>query len=986
MSATERLALLITANGSQAISELGKVGNAAKRDLGEVESRASRASRSMIAVGAGAVAAGATVASGLYSAVKAASDLGESSNKASVIFGASFGKIEKFAQSASGTIGQSERAATDAAATFGMFGKSAGLTGDGLADFSIRLTKLASDMASFGNSTPEEAVTAIGAALRGESEPIRRFGVLLDDATLRAEALKQGLTNDLSSSLTPQQRALAAYGQIVKQTTDQQGDFARTSGSLANQQRTLAASFEDFKAAAGEGALPVFQQLVDVAGAALKGFEALPDSVKSAVGEFAALASVAAIVGGGLSLAGGAAIKAGQAIKAAAAEGGGGLGGLVSNLGGLNVATAGVTAVVTAGLGIYEAWATNAERVDNEMQSLADTITSVSGAAEVLPALAQQFNSILETRGGAQDVFAKTGLGVAQVTKAIAAAPGSVDKFRDSLDGLTGGLTLLGSYTDDLGIVDAIGEIETAAAKAPAPVRGLLNELVGLYKAGGITADELRKMVDYLADLDKGAAFSATQVKANAEELWKTVPAAQQAGRAIELYKTATNKKAGEEAQAAALAELKRLFPEAAAAAGLLTDGLGQVDAAAQSTAGSLDTFKSALSAVQSVTSATDRLQKANQNLAKLGERDTKTIESAYQRIIDAKQRLDDILAGDGNNLNQESPAAQEARARARLMDANARLAANPKDAAAQTAKDEAISQIEAAQKRGQELARSAQDTARQVRDANDELASAQKDYAHAVAGPSADEISAAWKDRADAEAAQAIAIADFAQGIADGKVSVDGFTAYLDDLVSKGLISPESAEFFKSQIQFLAGAFGDLGTKVSSVANADFWKNAFPGFGTASTGQTAARGIAGDVFGAIGRILGGKDHEITTKSAKRLGVNVPSPLFYGAKGTDRDGHTWTFVAPGKWVSRYHSGGMVAGTGERDAKLLGGEYVVSRKGVKALDRINSGQAGSAGPTWNVTNHIYGQRDPQGTAVATVQKMRAKAFLKTGGGI
>ena len=52
-------------------------------------------------------------------------------------------------------------------------------------------------------------------------------------------------------------------------------------------------------------------------------------------------------------------------------------------------------------------------------------------------------------------------------------------------------------------------------------------------------------------------------------------------------------------------------------------------------------------------------------------------------------------------------------------------------------------------------------------------------------------------------------------------------------------------------------------------------------------------------------------------------------------------------------------------------------------GMAALDKINTGRAGGMGQTWTVTNHIYGQRDPEATAVATVQKMKAKAFLKTG---
>ena len=71
----------------------------------------------------------------------------------------------------------------------------------------------------------------------GESEPIRNYGVLLDDATLRQEAFALGITKTTKDALTPQQKVLAAQSAIFKQTTDAQGDFARTSDSAANAQR-----------------------------------------------------------------------------------------------------------------------------------------------------------------------------------------------------------------------------------------------------------------------------------------------------------------------------------------------------------------------------------------------------------------------------------------------------------------------------------------------------------------------------------------------------------------------------------------------------------------------------------------------------------------------------------------------------------------------------------------------------------------------------
>jgi hypothetical protein len=193
-------------------------------------------------------------------AISAASDLSEEISKASVIFGNSAGAIDEWASSAATAFGQSRRQATAAASNFAIFGESAGLADDDLVDFSTGLTELASDLASFSNTSPEDAVQALGAALRGESEPIRRYGVLLNDQTLRQRALEMGIVDTTKNALTPQQRVLAAQAEIFAQTATAQGDFARTSDGLANSQRILSANLEDVKATLGEALLPVAEQ------------------------------------------------------------------------------------------------------------------------------------------------------------------------------------------------------------------------------------------------------------------------------------------------------------------------------------------------------------------------------------------------------------------------------------------------------------------------------------------------------------------------------------------------------------------------------------------------------------------------------------------------------------------------------------------------------------------------------------------------------
>ncbi len=225
--------------------------------------------------GALSVAAGNLLASGITSALSgasgflrdsigAASDMGETVSKIGVLFGDQAEAIKRFADSSATQFGQSKQQALDAAATFAVFGKSAGLSGEKLTEFSTSFVGLASDLASFHNASPEETIEAIGAALRGEAEPMRRFGVLLDDATMREKALKLGIISTTKDALTPSQKVLAAQALIFDQTADAQGDFARTSDGLANKQRILAAQIANLKTRIGEGLLPTVLRVTTI--------------------------------------------------------------------------------------------------------------------------------------------------------------------------------------------------------------------------------------------------------------------------------------------------------------------------------------------------------------------------------------------------------------------------------------------------------------------------------------------------------------------------------------------------------------------------------------------------------------------------------------------------------------------------------------------------------------------------------------------------
>lgn len=215
-----------------------------------------------IAVATGAVL-GVGVAVGAKKAIDAASDLGEQLSKTGVVFGKSSRDVHKWSESLASSFGLSQRAALEAAGTYGNMLVPMGFSRKEAAGMSKQFVELAADMASFNNAAPTETLDALRAGLAGETEPLRRFGVFLNDARIKSEAASMGFKL-VKGQLDPMAKAAATAAIIMKDTADTQGDFGRTSGSLANQQRILKAELENAAAAIGQALLPAATRMLQL--------------------------------------------------------------------------------------------------------------------------------------------------------------------------------------------------------------------------------------------------------------------------------------------------------------------------------------------------------------------------------------------------------------------------------------------------------------------------------------------------------------------------------------------------------------------------------------------------------------------------------------------------------------------------------------------------------------------------------------------------
>ena len=198
------------------------------------------------------------------SAIGFGSAITEIENVVDVSFGSMADEAYKFASTAKEQFGLSELAAKQYSGTMMAMMKSSGVAQDAASKMSISLAGLAGDIASFYNIDTDTAFQKIRAGISGEIEPLIQLGINLSVANMEAYALSRGITTSYNAMSQAEKVALR-YNYLMSVTGDVQGDFARTSGTWANQVRLLTLNFQSLSAVIGQGLiagiLPAIQAL-----------------------------------------------------------------------------------------------------------------------------------------------------------------------------------------------------------------------------------------------------------------------------------------------------------------------------------------------------------------------------------------------------------------------------------------------------------------------------------------------------------------------------------------------------------------------------------------------------------------------------------------------------------------------------------------------------------------------------------------------------
>lgn len=191
--------------------------------------------------------------------IQAASDAEEMQAKFDVVFGKSAPQAQAALEDLASQVNRSATDLQGMAATVQDTFVPLGFARDQAAELSVGLTQLAVDVASFNNAQDTDVMRDFQSALVGNTETVRKYGIVITEANTKQKAYEMGLA-EVGEELTEQEKVQARLQLITEGTTDAQGDAIRTADSYANVMKGLQAATLDLQIAVGQQLNPALAE------------------------------------------------------------------------------------------------------------------------------------------------------------------------------------------------------------------------------------------------------------------------------------------------------------------------------------------------------------------------------------------------------------------------------------------------------------------------------------------------------------------------------------------------------------------------------------------------------------------------------------------------------------------------------------------------------------------------------------------------------
>lgn len=238
----------ITGNSEKLRKEFSKASNAAEKFK-----------KGLNVASVAATAAIVAIAKVTADCVNSASELDQATGAVKSVYGEHYKQVVEFSKNASKQMGLSKTDYLNFSAVMGAQLKSLGFNQGEVGNQTNKLISLGADLAAtFGGKT-SEAVSALSSLLRGERDPIEKYGIAIKEADINARLAKKGMSNLKGEALTLA-KAQATLELVFEQSGGAVGQFHRESDTMAGKLQIMKAQIENTKASIGANFLPVIEK------------------------------------------------------------------------------------------------------------------------------------------------------------------------------------------------------------------------------------------------------------------------------------------------------------------------------------------------------------------------------------------------------------------------------------------------------------------------------------------------------------------------------------------------------------------------------------------------------------------------------------------------------------------------------------------------------------------------------------------------------
>lgn len=239
------------------------------------------------------VAAGAAI-------YKYSSDLTEAENKTKEVFKNMSGDVLAWSQTSLDKMGMARSTALDAVSLYGGMATAMGLTRKRATDMSKSLTELSVDLASFHNTSLDQASTALKSIFTGETETLKNYGIVMTEANLKAYALSQGIKTNYSE-MSQAEKVQLRYNFVLNASKDAIGDYERNCGEAASQMKKLPEALKELATSFKDNVEPVITPIITSLNGAIVSFGKWSKTTKNVVTvaavSIAALGPLVSVIG-----------------------------------------------------------------------------------------------------------------------------------------------------------------------------------------------------------------------------------------------------------------------------------------------------------------------------------------------------------------------------------------------------------------------------------------------------------------------------------------------------------------------------------------------------------------------------------------------------------------------------------------------------------------------------------------------------------------